>query len=166
MVTAPLPSILAGRASNDTVCGCSRRSSAASSMVTIRSSAGIKEDSTFNVVVLPEPVPPLTMILSRALMQARRTMAISSDRVPKEMRFSTDSGVCENFRMVMHGPFSANGGIMMLTRDPSLRRASTRGDASSMCRPRGVTILSTTVIRCAVSWNWASVFCSLPIRST
>ncbi len=32
-----------------------------------------------------------------------------------------------NLRMVMHGPLSASGGMMALTRLPSLRRASTRG---------------------------------------
>ena len=34
-------------------------------MVTIRSSAGTNEDSTFSVVVLPEPVPPLITMFSR-----------------------------------------------------------------------------------------------------
>ena len=39
-------------------------------MVTIRSSAGMKEDSTFSVVVLPEPVPPLMTMFSRPRTQA------------------------------------------------------------------------------------------------
>ena len=49
-----------------------------------------------------------------------------------------------NLRMVMHGPLSASGGMMALTREPSLRRASTSGLDSSMRRPMGATMRSMT----------------------
>ena len=132
IVMAPFPSMLAGLASSVTTCGCSRRSSAASSIVTIRSSEGMKEERTFSVVVLPEPVPPLTIIFSLALTHPRRKRAISSESVPKETRFSIERGVWENLRIVMQGPISDNGGIIILTRDPSGSLASTKGDASSI----------------------------------
>ena len=61
---------------------------------------------------------------------------------PNSMRFSTPSLREENLRMVRHGPRSARGGMMALTREPSLRRASTSGDDSSMRRPSGVTMRS------------------------
>ena len=51
--TSPLPSMLAGRLSSRITWRCWSRSSAASSMVTMRSSAGIIDDSTLSSVVLP-----------------------------------------------------------------------------------------------------------------
>ena len=50
----------------------------------------------------------------------------------------------ENLRIVRHGPRSASGGMMALTREPSFRRASTIGVDSSMRRPSGVTMRSMT----------------------
>ena len=50
-------------------------SSAASSIVMMRSSSGMKEDMTLSVVVLPEPVPPLIRMFSRPRTQASRTSA-------------------------------------------------------------------------------------------
>ena len=50
-------------------------SSLASSTVTMRSSAGMNDDSTLSVVVLPVPVPPETMMLSRPTTQAWRNRA-------------------------------------------------------------------------------------------
>ena len=44
-------------------------------------------------------------------------------------------------------PSKANGGIMALTRDPSGKRASTIGLASSTCRPNGSTMRWMIVIR-------------------
>ena len=43
-------------------------------MVTTRSSCGMKLDSVFKSVVLPQPVPPLMTMFSRALMQASMSM--------------------------------------------------------------------------------------------
>ena len=63
---APLPSMFGGRDSSVTTCSWRSWSSAASSIVTIRSSFGMNDDSTLSVVVLPEPVPPETKMLRRA----------------------------------------------------------------------------------------------------
>ena len=51
-------------------------SSAASSIVTMRSSPGMNDDSTLSVVVLPAPVPPETTTLSRPRTQADRKSAV------------------------------------------------------------------------------------------
>ena len=77
VVTSPSPSMLAGRVSIRTTCGCWSRSSAASSIVATRSSAGMNADRAFSSVVLPLPVPPEIMMLTRALMQADRNSIIS-----------------------------------------------------------------------------------------
>src|SRR3972149_3738621 len=58
MGMAPLPSMFGGRDSRVTTCSWRSCRSAASSMVTMRSSLGMNEESTLSVVVLPEPVPP------------------------------------------------------------------------------------------------------------
>ena len=54
-------------------------SSAASSIVTIRSLSGIIDDITFSNVVLPVPVPPLTSTLSLAVDAAGRISACSGE---------------------------------------------------------------------------------------
>ena len=64
-VTSPRPSRLAVRVSSRTTCGCCSCSSAASSIVTMRSPMSISRDSAFSSVVLPEPVPPEMMTLRR-----------------------------------------------------------------------------------------------------
>ena len=68
--TSPVPSMLAGRVSSRTTCGWRSWSSAESSMVTMRSLAGMNEDRTLSSVVLPAPVPPEIRMLSRALTTA------------------------------------------------------------------------------------------------
>ncbi len=72
MLIAPRPSRLAGRASRLTRWLWRRRSSAASSMVMMRSPSGMKFDSRLRKVVLPEPVPPETTMLRRCSTQMRR----------------------------------------------------------------------------------------------
>ena len=67
MVIAPLPSMLGGRASSVTTCSWRSWSSAASSIVTMRSSSGMKDESTLSIVVLPEPVPPETTTVQAGL---------------------------------------------------------------------------------------------------
>ena len=54
-------------------------------------------------------------------------------------------------RTVRHGPSTASGGTMALTRDPSARRASTRGDERSMRSPSGATTFSMRCSMAAVS---------------
>jgi hypothetical protein len=86
--------------------------------------------------------------------------------VPKSMSLSTVSGVFENLRMVMHEPRRAMGRITALTREPSLRRASTKGDDSSMRRPSGVMIRSMTARTRSSSVKRAPVRLILPACST
>lgn len=78
MSTRPRPSALAGRASSATRCAWSSRSSAASSIVTMRSPSGIALDRMFSKVVLPEPVPPETSRFLRACTHCRRNRAMGS----------------------------------------------------------------------------------------
>ena len=82
IVTSPRPSRFAGRASSRTTCRWRSRSSAASSIVTIRSSPGIAPDSAFSVVVLPDPVPPLTRIDARAATLTASSSASAAGSVP------------------------------------------------------------------------------------
>ena len=89
MRTSPRPSLLAGRDSSRTTWGCWSWSSAASSMVTMRSRSGMNDDSTLRVVVLPVPVPPETRTLSLPRTLASRNRARSMVIDPKLMRSAT-----------------------------------------------------------------------------
>ncbi len=142
MVISPRPSMLGGRASRASTWSWLSWSSLASSTVTIRSSAGMNDDSTLSIVVLPVPVPPEMSTLRRPTTQAWRNLATCGDMLPKPMRSSTVYGSAENFRMVRKGPPMARGWMTALTREPSRRRASTIGVDSSMRRPTSPTILS------------------------
>ncbi len=165
MPTSPRPSMLAGRDSIDSTWVWWSWSSLASSTVTIRSVLGMKELSTLRVVVLPVPVPPETMTLSRPLTQASRKSAACWFSVPKPMRSGTWSASRENFRMVRNGPPTASGWTTALTRDPSGRRASTMGVDSSTRRPTWPTILSIRRRRWVSSTN-VDCACSIwPLRS-
>ncbi len=141
IVTSPLPSTLAGRASSEITCGCWSWSSAASSIVTIRSRSRIAADSAFSSVVLPAPVPPEMTTFRRA-----RTNADSSLRVGSSSDPRSTSSPRVNFlgkrRIVRTGPISERGGMMTLTRSPLGRRASTIGLASSTRRLTCETIRS------------------------
>ena len=142
MVIRPLPSRLAGRASSDTRFGWLSLSSAASSMVTMRSSSGMKLERMFSSVVLPEPVPPVTTMFLRSRTATCRNSSIGSLIEPNCSRSSPLSLRLLNLRMLRLGPRSATGGITALTREPSARRASTIGELSSMRRPSGATMRS------------------------
>ncbi len=135
-------------------------------MVTMRSSTGMNDDSTLSVVVLPVPVLPDTMMLSRPRTQASRNSADCGVSEPNLIRSCTVSGSAENFRMVSDEPSMASGGITALTRLPSGRRASTIGLDSSTRRPTRETILSMIRRRCDSSANTASAATSLPLRSS
>ena len=162
MVTSPRPSMLGGRASSESTWSWWSWSSLASSTVTMRSSEGMNDDSTLRVVVLPVPVPPETMMLRRPTTQACRKRAAWALSVPNRIRSSTCSFSVENFRMVRKGPPMASGWITALTREPSGRRASQRGLASSMRRPISLTILSMMRRRWVSSTNVAVDFSSRP----
>ena len=75
------------------------------------------------------------------------------------------NGSLRNLRMVSAGPATASGGMMAFTREPSGRRASTIGEASSTRRPMRLMILSMMRSRCWSSTNCAFVIVSLPRRS-
>ncbi len=89
IVISPFPSRFTGRASSVTTWAWLSWSSAASSIVMIRSSFGMKDERTLSVVVLPEPVPPETKTFRRPSTQARRKSNISADAVPKPTRSAT-----------------------------------------------------------------------------
>ena len=165
-VTAPAPSMLAGRVSSRTTCSCWSCNSAESSMVTIRSLFGMKFESTFRSVVLPAPVPPDTRMLSRAWTAARSTSARVGGTVPYSIRSAMRRGSAAKRRMDSTGPSRASGGMIALTREPSARRASTMGEDSSTRRPTADTIRSITWRRCALSRNTTRVRSSFPRRST
>ena len=122
-------------------------------MVIILSSVGIYEDNTLRSVVLPEPVPPETIILSLPLTAASRKRSILEETEPQVKRFSAEIGVLPNLRIVRIGPTRDTGGIITFTREPSRSLASHIGLDSSTCLPTRDTILSIICIRCWLSLN-------------
>src|SRR5438046_2813665 len=83
--------------------------------------SGMNEERMFRSVVLPEPVPPETRMLSLARTAERRKVMISG--LDDRKRFTTSAGPhfsLANLRIVSAGPLSAMGGITTLTREPSL----------------------------------------------
>jgi len=105
-------------------------------------------------------------MLSRAWTQARSRSAMSGVIVPNPIRSLTVSASLENFRMVSVEPLTASGGMIALTREPSMSRASTKGEDSSMRRPTLLTMRSITRRRCASSSNFTGLSVSLPFCST
>src|ERR1700761_9406668 len=85
MVISPSPSMLGGRVSRRTTCGCCSCSSAESSQVMTRSSLSIKAVKQLRSVVLPEPVPPAISTLQQrpadGAEDAERLGAFGRDRV-------------------------------------------------------------------------------------
>ena len=90
---------------------------------------------------------------------------MSGVAVPKRIRSSTVNGDAENFRIVITGPTSDSGGMMALTREPSVRRASTMGDDSSTRRPIGAMIRSMIRITWSSFWKTTFVSSRRPLRS-
>ena len=132
---APLPSTLGGRVSSRATCSWCSCSSAASSMVTMRSRSEMKPESTLSSVVLPAPVPPLMSMFSargRSARGTRASAASATESPPDPPPCSRSAG---KRRMESSGPSTASGGMMALTREPSGRRASTIGELSSTRRP-------------------------------
>ncbi len=118
------------------------------------------------MVVLPEPVPPETNTFRRPSTQTLRNSNISAVAVPKPTRSSTVYGRAENLRMVITGPISDSGAMIAFTREPSGRRASTRGLDLSMRRPSGVMIRSMIRSTCSSLRKVTSTRTILPRRST
>ncbi len=166
MGMAPRPSMLGGRLSSRTTWGIGRRSSAASSMVTIRSSSGMNDAMAASVVVLPLPVPPVTRMFRRATTAPRRSRSMRASSVPSRTSSSPSSTREPNRRMVSVGPSRLRGGMIALTREPSGSLASTMGLASSTRRPRGARTRSMTCTRWASSSKTTGVRVMRPSRST
>src|SRR5947207_14892025 len=128
----------------------------------MRSSFGMNADIALRVVVLPVPVPPEMRMLSFPFTQLARNCAAFGEIDPKEIRSFIVYGSRENFRIVSVGPLRASGGMIAFTREPSGRRASTIGDASSTRRPPRDTILSRMRRQCEFTANAAGVRALLP----
>ena len=145
----PCPSIFAGRASNLHRFSCVSLSSAESSTVIMRSRSGMNCDNMFKRVVFPDPVPPDTNMLRLDLTASFKNSAIGRLRLPKRIKSSSVSFFAANFRIVTSDPSSDSGGMTAFTREPSSRRASTIGDAASMCLPSGSTMRWIIDCKCA-----------------
>ena len=65
--------------------------------------SGMKLDSVFSSVVLPEPVPPEMTMFSRALIAPSRSITISGVNALKFSRSSSFSGLAPKRRMETHG---------------------------------------------------------------
>ncbi len=68
-------------------------------------------------------------------------------------------------RIVIVAPLSESGSMIALTREPSGRRASTIGWASSRRRPSGAMIRSIVARRCLSLVNCLAVRSIRPLRS-
>ena len=166
MLTSPLPSAFAMRASSLTTWGwVSNLSSAASSMVTTRSPAGIWLLRALSRVVLPPPVPPHTAMFLRERTAQANSCAMGSVMLPICTSSSRENELLRNLRMVRAVPTSETGGITTLTRWPWGRRALTMGCCSSTLRPRGETTLSTTRRSCSSLSKHSRAGCRAPSRS-
>ena len=135
-------------------------------MVTMRSPRSIICDMALSRVVLPEPVPPEISTLSRARDAMRSTAAICGDRLAVFSIVSRVIFLVENLRIEMLGPSIASGGMMMLTRLPSARRASTSGVVSSTRLPTAETIREAMFMTWRLSRKTTPEISSLPLRST
>ena len=117
------------------------------------------------MVVLPEPVPPEIRMFSRQRAATIRSCAISGLIAPNWHNFAKSMLCFLNLRMEIDVPSIAIGGITILTRLPSRRRASHKGLDSSTRRP------TRLAIRFAIPTNWGSSikvtldFSTKPLRS-
>ncbi|CNI23133.1 Uncharacterised protein [Yersinia enterocolitica] len=153
MVIWPVFPNPASRVSIRTTCGCSRLSSAASSKVITLSFSDIYIDNALSNVVLPEPVPPEIITLTRQLAAIMRKLAISLLMAPISTKSSNFRLLLLNFRIESTVPSNAIGLIATLIRLPSIKRASASG------RPSSIRRLARCIKRLAISVN-----CSLLIK--
>ena len=143
-VTAPRPSMFGGLVSRRTTWSCWSCNSAASSIVMMRCSSGMKDESVFSSVVFPEPVPPEMMMLSLALIAPSSTASISGVNALNRSRSSLPRGFEPKTRIVTAAPSRARGGMIALKREPLAIRASTIGKVSSTRLPTRETMRSMT----------------------
>ena len=89
-------------------------------------------ESALSNVVLPELVPPDTIILAgftpRPSTQSHKKDAISLFNVLYFIKSTIVKGSFLNLRMVIVGPLADNGGIVAFTLEPFSKRASKIGD--------------------------------------
>ena len=166
MWISPAPSAEGARVSRRTTCGCCRLSSAASSSVTTRSSTPMFSESAFKSVVLPEPVPPETTMLSCALVASSSSVAMPGCMAPVRASSAMENPPARKRRMEMAAPSMASGGPMMFTREPSGRRASHMGLSSSTCRPTPSAMRWAMRVKWLASRKATSTLLSRPWRST
>jgi hypothetical protein len=102
----------------------------------------------FSNVVLPEPVPPDTMVLRRQWPTICSSLAPAGEIEPKFISLSSVRRSRLNLRMVRVQPSSDSGGAITLTREPSIKRASQIGLASSTRRPTAETMRWQMFISC------------------
>ena len=124
-------------------------SSALSSMVISRSSAGIKPASAFRNVVLPLPVPPLIKILYLAFTSFSRKLHASSLMDPISSSSLIPIGCSGKRLMVTTGQLRAMGPSTTLTREPFSSLASTIGEVSF------TTLLQPATICCMTSCSFS-----------
>ena len=98
----------------------------------------MKMERALSKVVFPELVPPETMMFAgltpNPSTQSHKKEAISLFNVLYLIKSMIVKGSFLNFRMVIVGPSADNGGMVALTLEPSLKRASRIGDCWSMRR--------------------------------
>ena len=135
-------------------------------MVSRRSFSEMNAESALSMVVLPEPVPPEMMSVTRALTVAASTSAICGRIAPTSTSLLRLNGFLENLRIETSGPSTATGRTATLKREPSSRRASHIGCDSSTRRPTAATILLMMRSRCCSSLKRTPHGSSWPPRST
>ena len=88
IVTLPRPSMLDGRLSRRAQCVLTKRNSAASSMVMMRSLSGMNWEMMLSRVVFPAPVPPETIMFLRVRTAAWIKSAMDVDKLRKRVNRS------------------------------------------------------------------------------
>ena len=87
----------------------------------------MNEDRQLSRLVLPEPVPPDTMMFCLAATRAESSWAESCVSEPKESSFSIVSVSLEKRRIATDGPSGEIGGSNASMREPSGSRPSRMG---------------------------------------
>ena len=141
------------------------RSSAASSTVTMRSLASMHAASAPSSDVLPLDVPPLITIERRERTQRSSNSASASESEPSSTSSPSVNGRGANRRSVSSGPSGASGGSTTFSREPSARRASTIGWASSSRRPARAARRTQASRSALASSKRNAARCSRPRRS-
>ena len=128
IVTASTPSACS-RVTNWTQFGTGTCSSGVSSMVITRSSSSSTLPQALRKVVLPEAVPPLTTMFSRARTAASTNLATASSIVPSRTISESVLATGRNRRMVTTrlSRLATRGGMMPWNRLPSSSRPSAQG---------------------------------------